>query len=198
MRISELEENSEDRGNIGSEHAEWLQANPGIDSKVADAVKSQALLFFNKSKTITASMAHGQAQMKVGRASDAAQDRRWDRRQNNKDKFVGIPRRQRGGQIGNQNAVKPGGQVRTGADGRQLRHDRWHGSGDPMGRWGKPGGKNAIQQMKDKWKEFQKADGTFGKDVAKGSLLARGAEKAGKGIVAMGDRARAAAKSRFN
>jgi hypothetical protein len=95
--------------------------------------------------------------------------------------------RKRGAPKGNQNAVKPGGQVKTGADGRQLRHDRWHGDG-----------KNAIQQMKQKWKQFQKTSGTFGKDVAKGSFIAKGAEKIGKGIVAMGDRARAAAKGRFN
>ena len=52
--------------------------------------------------------------------------------------------------------------------------------------------------MKDKWKEFQATDGTLGKDVAKGSFIAKGAEKIGKGIVAMGDRARAAAKGRSN
>ncbi len=194
MRISEIEQGEE---SIDQIHNNWLKA---VSNSAHPPSKQQKDYVYSRARTnmqanMSAYAAHAAAQTQM------SQQIHYDNPANprpKKDKFVGIPRRQRGGQIGNQNAVKPGGQVRTGADGRQLRHDRWHGSGDPMGRWGKPGGKNAIQQMKDKWKEFQKADGTFGKDVAKGSLLARGAEKAGKGIVAMGDRARAAAKSRFN
>jgi len=189
MRLSEIQKEVD----IYTIHQQWKKTN-NVDGAIASQILQLALK--NQQSGQKASEAHSNALYTTNRAYDKQQDQR-SKQGDPKDKFVGIPRRQQGGQIGNQNAVKPGGQVRTGADGRQLRHDRWHGTG-PDRRSEKPKGKNAIQQMKDKWKEFQATDGALGKDVAKGSFIAKGAEKIGKGIVAMGDRARAAAKGRSN
>jgi len=196
MRISEVEKAEKTLDQI---HQEWLMA---LSNSANPPSKQQKDYVYSRAKT------NMQAGLSAATAHVSAQNQ-WSEpkanQQRKKGKFVGTTmgsrerdaeKRSRGAQKGNQNAVKPNGQVRTGADGRQLRHDRWHGTGDRRDAQLK--GKNAIQQMKDKWEEFQKADGTLGKDVAKGSFIAKGAEKIGKGIVAMGDRARAAAKGRFN
>ena len=197
MRLSEIESPGETLQQV---HNKWRIARtpPG---DMESAVWSFAVKFDQAANGSDPYSAHNSAQAAYNSmvATDtAAQQRHANRKPK---EFTGIElgqrqrdaeKRLRGAQKGNQNAVKSNGQVRTGADGRQLRHDRWHGQGP------EPQGKNAIQQMKDKWKEFQKTDGTFGKDVAKGSYIAKGLEKVGKGIVAMGDRARAAAKGRFN
>ena len=184
MRLSEIEENSEDRGNIGVVHQDWLQANTNIDPQIADDIKTQALLFFNKDKNISAASAHAQGQMRVNRAYDKQQDQRYNQK-DKKGKFkTGIAYDK-----DRKMSVTPDGKVKTGADGRQLRHDRWHGNGQ---------GKNAKQLMIKKWKEFQKSDGLLGKDVAKGDYIVKAAGEIGKGIVAMGNRARDAGKRSSN
>jgi hypothetical protein len=186
MRLSEIEKEVD----IYTIHQQWKKTN-NVDGAIASQILQLALK--NQQSGQKPPEAHSNAAWAANRAYDKQQDQRS--KQGDPTDLPGTTMgsrgrdaellRKRGAQIGNQNAV--GGQVKTGADGRQLRHDRWHGDG-----------KNAIQQMKQKWKQFQKTSGTFGKDVAKGSFIAKGAEKIGKGIVAMGDRARAAAKGRFN
>jgi len=178
MRLSEIENTGLTLDQI---HNNWLKAVSNSQhpptKQQKDYVYSRALS--NQQAKMDPSSAHQSAQNQMMQMSKADYDAQ--QKTTGKRDFVGAKMGSR---------AKPDGKVKTGADGRQLRHDRYFTDYSQ--------GKNAKQQMKDKWKEFQKSDGLLGKDVAKGSFIAKGAEKIGKGIVAMGDRARAAAKGSSN
>lgn len=177
MRISEIETSGPTLQQV---HLDWKRVDrSGIRSEV---VWNKAVEFAGGGADPV--QAHAQALSAVNSSTDRKQDTAAAQRQADRinKPFVGVPMkpkgtstpastngtRTRGGQIGNQNAYRGGPQTKA-----------------PTGP-----GKNIIQTMKNKWDDFNKADGLAGKSAAKGSMLAKGAGNIAKKIVAMGDKAR--------